>query len=239
MTIYPLTKSIIRSWVGEKSFSRGQQYYNDGAITNPWVQGDVLKAKCWGSSPHPYRVWVRLGPDGIEGGECSCPVGSGGYGFANAAYDIVLTQSEPVEKVEMVTWSEDELARVSSSDDFSTKWRVEAFGRLLLKLQSDSLTDEQLIQLCRRTGQLNVMVERLLQLSRVDDAISDTQTASDYELLALADLFVAHGHYTIAEELVEERAQASKDTRLDNWLKNQAVNSDDWHKAVGHAEKKF
>jgi hypothetical protein len=53
----------------------------------------------------------------------------GGYGFADAAYDIVLTQSEPVEKAEMVTWIEDELARVSSSDDFSTKWRVEAFGR--------------------------------------------------------------------------------------------------------------
>lgn len=428
MTVNTLTEAIIRSRVGEKSFSRGRQYYEEGAIMSPRVQGDLLKAKCWGSSPHPYRLWVRLGPDDIKEGECSCPVGSGGYckhvaallltwlhesesfqeieplenalgqrdkadlilliqkmiarypdleemvyvtpagtasatasvnpdlirrqveqaikhgdyghdygaaagiadeletimqqanpyrerddwlnaaviystaldtllsqyeniydhdgdlgvvfgdgseqlgecleeiqqpekrleilrvlvaiivkdikvggyGFADYAYDIVLMQSEPAEKAEIVTWVEDELAKaVSSLDEYSKKWRTGAFGRLLLNLQADSLTDEQFIELCRRTSQLNLLVERLLQLGYVDEAVSDAQTASDYELLALADLFVAHGHNTIAEELVEKRAEASKDTRLDNWLKNQAVNSGDWRKAVGHAENKF
>ncbi|MFZ0544015.1 MAG: SWIM zinc finger family protein [Candidatus Promineifilaceae bacterium] len=428
MTINTLREAIIRSRVGEKSFSRGKQYYEEGAIISPWMQGDILKAKCWGSSPHPYRLWVRLGPDGIEGGECSCPVGSGGYckhvaallltwlhesesfqeveplenglgkrdkadlilliqkmiarypdleemvyvtpagtasattsvnpdlirrqveqaikhgdyghdygaaagitdeletimqqanpyrerddwlnaaviystvlerllwqydniydhdgdlsavfwegserlgecleeiqqpekrleilrvlvaiivkdisvggyGFADTAYDIVLTQSEPGEKAEIVVWVEDELARlVSSLDDFSKKWRAGAFGRLLLNLQEDSLTDEQFIGLCRRTGQLNALVERLMQLGRVDEAVSDTQPASDYELLALADIFVAHGHNKVAEELIEERAQASKDTRLNNWLKIQAINNGDWRKAVEYAEMKF
>ena len=428
MTVNMLTEAIIRNRVDEKSFSRGRQYYEEGAIMSPWVQGDVLKTKCWGSSPHPYRVWVRLGPDGIEEGECSCPVGSGGYckhvaallltwlydsesfqeveplenaldqrdkadlilliqkmiarypdleemvyvtpagtasatasinpdlirrqveqaikhgdyghdygatagiaeeletimqqanpyreqddwlnaaviystvldwllrqydniydhdgdlgavfwdgserlgecleeikqpkkrleilrilvaiivkdikvggyGFADTAYDIVLTQSEPAEKAEIITWVEDELARVVSSlDDFSKKWRAGAFGRLLLNLQEDSLTDEQFIEVCRRTGQLNALVERLLQLGRVDEAVSDAQTASDYELLALADLFMTHGHNAIADELVEERAETSKDTRLADWLKKQAVNKGDWHKAVGYAQNKF
>jgi uncharacterized Zn finger protein len=110
---------------------------------------------------------------------------------------------------------------------------------LLLNLQSDSLTDEQFIQLCRRTGQLNVLVERLLQLSHVDEAISDTQPASDYDLLALTDIFVAHGHNTIAEELIEKRTETSKDTRLADWLKKQAINNGDWHKAIGYAENKF
>ena len=70
MMINMLTEAAIRSRVGEKSFSRGRQYYEEGAIMSPWVQGDVLKAKCWGSSPHLYRVWAafhRLALPGDKG----------------------------------------------------------------------------------------------------------------------------------------------------------------------------
>jgi uncharacterized Zn finger protein len=103
MTIYPLTETIIRSRVGEKSYSRGKQYYKNGAITSPWMQGNVLKARCWGSSPHPYHVWVSLGPDGIEGGECSCPVGGGGYCKHVAALLLTwLHESESFQEVEPI-----------------------------------------------------------------------------------------------------------------------------------------
>ena len=423
-----ITENKIRSWVGERSFARGKRYYEQGAIMSPWLQENTLKAKCWGSMPQPYHIWVQLGPDSIESGECSCPVGDGGhckhvaallldwlhdpdsfqeieplekalsrreksdliqlirqmiarypdledlvhlspvdsaspavsinpdlirrqvdqaikhgdyghtyygaaasianelesimqqadvyrerddwlntaviyrtvldelrsqhmqvydhdgdlgsvfwdgserlgecleqvqqpetrleilrtlvdviledtrvggYGFADAAYDIVLTQAQPVEKEEIVVWVEDELAKTGSSDDISGKWRAEAYGRFLLNLQSDTLTDDQFIQLCRRTGQLKKLVERLLQLGRINEAISDVKTASDYELLSLADLFVTYGHDTVAEGLVWKRTGTSKDTRLDGWLKQQAVNRGDWHKAIQYAENRF
>lgn len=421
------TEAAIRNRVGGRSFSRGQRYYEQGAIMSPWVQENTLKAQCWGSMPQPYRLWVQLGPDGIEAGECSCPVGDGGhckhvaallltwlrepnsfreveplekalnrrgkpdlitlmrqmiarypdleelvhlspvgsgskatinpdlirrqvgqairhgdyghayygaaasiaheletimkqaepyreredwsnaaviyrtvldelrtqhaeiydhdgdlgavfwdgserlgecleqikqpearldilrtlvdvvvedinvggYGFADAAYDVVLAQSTPAEKEEIVTWVEEELASIQSLDEFSSKWRAETYGRFLLNLQSHNLTDDQFIQLCRRTGQLKKLVERLLQLGRVNQAIVDAQTASDYELLALADLFVAHGHDTVAEGLVWERAGTSKDTRLDGWLKERAVAKGDWHLAIKYAESQF
>lgn len=423
-----ITENKIRSRVGERSFGRGKRYYEQDAIMSPWLQGDILKAKCWGSMPQPYHIWVQLGQDGIESGECSCPVGSGGlckhvaallltwlhdpgsfqeieplekaldqreksdliqlirqmitrypeleelaylppvgsaaptasinsdliqrqvkqaikqsdyghayygavagivtalesimqqaevyreqgdwenaaviycavldelrthhteiydhdgelgsifwngserlsdcleqtqqpetrlailrtladiifedievggHGFADAAYDIVLEQAQSDEKEVIAALVEDELAKMGSLDDFSSKWRVKAYGRFLLELQSDNLGDDQFIQLCRRTGQLKKLVERLLQLDRINEAIADAKTASDYDLLSLADLFVTDGHDSIAEELVWERAGASKDTRLDGWLKKQSVNNGDWRKAIQYAERQF
>ena len=423
-----IKEAAIRSRVGERSFTRGKRYYKQGAIMSPWLQGNVLKAKCWGSMPHPYHVWVQLGADSIVAGECSCPVGSGGhckhvaallftwlhdpgsfqeveplaealsqrkkedlillirqmiarypeleellyltspditgstnpinpdlirrqveqairhadyghdyygaaqtitaeldaimmqadvyreredwqnaaliyrtvldelrnrhdqvydhdgdlgavfwdgserlgeclqemqkadarleilrtlvdvifedmdvggYGYADAAYGIVLEQATAAEKEEISTWVEGKLAQTGYLDDFSRKWRAEAYGRFLLNLQTETLTDEAYIKLCRRTGQLKDLVQRLLQLGRVDEAIADAQTASDYELLALADIFLAHDQGTVAAGLVWERAGTSNDTRLDNWLKKYAVAEGDWEEAFKYAENMF
>jgi uncharacterized Zn finger protein len=429
MNQYTITENQIRSRVGERSLSRGRRYYEQGAIMSPWLQGDTLKAQCWGSRPQPYHIWVQLGPDGIKAGECSCPVGGGGackhvaallftwlhkpdsfqeteplekalaqrdkqdliylirqmiarypdleelvhlapaasggqtaainpdlirrqvqqalkhgeyghayygaaasianqlqvimqpaegygeqddwlnatviyrtvleellnqygqiydhdgdlgavfweggerlgeclqqthqpqtrleilqtlvdvivadievggYGFADSAYGVVLEEANTAEKAEIATWIEGKLAGIKlSTDDFSQKWRAESYGRFLLNLQGDTLTDEQFIQLCRRSGQLKKLVERLLQLYRVDEAVATAHTASDYELLALADLFVAHDQATIAEGLVWERSGRSKDDRLTDWLKKQAVNSGDWPQAIHYAESQF
>ncbi len=163
----------------------------------------------------------------------------GGYGFGDAAYGIVLEQATAAEKLEVVSWVEAELEKSSGLNDFSSKWRKEAYGRFLINLQAQSLSDEEYIALCRRTGQLKELVERLLQLGRVQEAITDSQTASDYELLALADVFVAYEHGEVAEDIIWERAGISNDTRLDGWLKKRAVASGDWQKALKYAENQF
>jgi hypothetical protein len=163
----------------------------------------------------------------------------GGYGFADTAYGIVLEHATEAERAEIVTWVEEELAAFKSLNDFSSKWRAEAYGRFLLNLQANSLTDEQFIQLCRRTGLHKQLVERLLQLGRVNEAITAAQAASDYELLSLADLFVTYEHETIAEGMVWERTGTSKDTRLNDWLKRNAISKGDWHKAITHTENQF
>ena len=428
MMQFRLTEASIRNRVGEQSFKRGKRYFQQDAIMSPWMQGSVLKAKCWGSMPQPYHVWVQLGANGIDSGECSCPVGDGGYckhvaalllmwlhkpdsfqeiepldkalkrqekddlivlirqmitrypdleeliflstpggasanapinpdlirrqvqnavkhgdyghdyygaaqtianelqaimqqgdvyrelgdwlntaviyrtvldelrnqynqiydhdgdlgavfgdgserlgmclqaieqpeprldilrtlvnivfddiniggyGFGDEAYGIVLDQATAVEKIETVSWVEEELRKFSDLDDFSSKWRTEAYGRFLINLQMQSLSDEEYIALCRRTGQFQALIERLLQLGRVQEAIADSQAASDYELLTLADLFVTHGHGKVAEEIIWERTGTSKDTRLDGWLKKRAVESGDWQKAMKYAENQY
>lgn len=57
---------------------------------------------------------------------------------------------------------------------------------------SETVDDEQFIEMCRRSNLLQSLVERLLALDRRQDAITDAQGARDYELLELADVFVRH-----------------------------------------------
>ena len=79
----------------------------------------------------------------------------------------------------------------------------------------------------------------MLQLDRVNEAVSSATAASDYGLLSLADLFVEYGHDQIAEDLIWERAGTSDDTRLDDWLKKQALANGDWDEALEYADNIF
>src|SRR4051812_24849905 len=73
------SRKQIRCWVDERSFDRGEHYYDDGAVFDTRREGNALKARCEGSQGGPYRVQVRLGDGGaVQSADCSCPVGGGG-----------------------------------------------------------------------------------------------------------------------------------------------------------------
>ena len=65
--------------MGTRSFQLGRSYFEDEAVFDLRRQGDALKALCQGSMPQPYRLRVAFGAEGIEGADCSCPVGGGGH----------------------------------------------------------------------------------------------------------------------------------------------------------------
>lgn len=213
-----------------------QIYDHDGDLGTVFGDGSEYLGTCLQtveqSKPRLdiLRTLVGIVIDGIK---------IGGYGFSDTAYDVVLEQTTSAGKMEIVTWVEAEVAKIGSLTDFSSKWQAESYGRFLLNIQAESLNDEEYIALCRRTGQLKKLVERLLELERVNEAIHDAQTASDYELLALADLFVTHGHDETAETLIWERSGTSGDTRLDGWLKDRAVANGDWKSAWQYTENQF
>lgn len=82
-----LSEGQIKARVGAQSFQRGKNYYRNGAIERPQIQGKTLKASCMGTSV--YRLWVTLDGKGVESANCSCPVGGGGYCKHTAA--LLLT----------------------------------------------------------------------------------------------------------------------------------------------------
>jgi uncharacterized Zn finger protein len=118
-------------------------------------------------------------------------------------------------------------------------WSRQTMGELLLGLQADTLDDDAFLQTCRQTGRLDDLLERLLSLKRIDEAMDETKKASDYTLLSLADLFIKHGHDPLAEGLVRDRAAARSDTRLTHWLREHAQKKGDLRQAVAYAEKEF
>ena len=156
----------------------------------------------------------------------------GGIAIGERVPDILLEQATPLERQMISDWIETALPGV---DD----WARGGMGGLLLRLQADTMDDESFLKVCRKTGRLKDLVDRLLALGRVDDATGEARQASDYNLLGLADLFVQHGYGPLAETLMRDRAKVSQDTRLMEWLKENAKNQGDLIQALAFAEKLF
>src|SRR6266508_5180522 len=61
-----LTESIIQAGAEAKSFQRGQALYHDGAISNAFIQGNLVAGDCAGTQAPFYRVRVELDDAGIR-----------------------------------------------------------------------------------------------------------------------------------------------------------------------------
>jgi uncharacterized Zn finger protein len=163
-------------------------------------------------------------------------VDSGGYGIGDEVPEIILAQTKAAERRRVSEWVRDALPQ---GDSWNDNYHRQAYGGLMLELLATELDDESFLQVCRETGRVHDLVNRLLALSRVDEAVSAAIRANDYELLGLADLFVFHGYTDRAERLIYERAKTSQDSRLTEWLKARAEESGDFAGALALAETLF
>jgi uncharacterized Zn finger protein len=141
----------------------------------------------------------------------------GGVGLGEEVPELLMDQTTPEERKAVAGWARE---AIPGGDDWSSNWRRQAFGALLLDLEMDELDDEAYLRVCRETGRVHDVVDRLLSLDRVEEAVQAAQGTSDYELLSLADIFVRHQHGDLAEELMVDRANRTEDTRVLDWLKD-------------------
>lgn len=118
-------------------------------------------------------------------------------------------------------------------------WASRTMGGLLLDLQGESLLPEDYLDICRKTDRTEDLVDKLLALDRVDEAVKETKDASDYTLLSLASSFVEYGHATIGERLIIERTKTSRDSRLWEWLRDHAFDKDNLPEALNIASQLF
>jgi uncharacterized Zn finger protein len=156
----------------------------------------------------------------------------GGIGIGDRVPEILLELATPQEKELLTGWTRSALSGIR-------EWGQEILGGLLLDLQAETLDDEEFLEICRSTGRINDLVDRLLQLGRVDEAVSESEKAGDYHLLALADIFVQHGHGSLAERLVRDRSETSRDTRLTIWLIDYAIEQGNLPEALALAQRLF
>ena len=95
-----LTEAMVRQHAAD-SFSRGQEYYRQGAVVSLVRRGDTLDAEVEGSAPMPYRVVVTFDAVGVAAATCSCPYTSGGYGgWCKHIVAALLTYINRPEQVE-------------------------------------------------------------------------------------------------------------------------------------------
>jgi len=156
----------------------------------------------------------------------------GGIDMGYKAPGIILELTTQEEKQMIAEWVRSVLPPVES-------WKLRTYGGFLLQLEEEWLDDEAILRICRETGRRQDLVSRLLTLGRVEEAVAAARESSDYGLLRLADIFVDQDHGEIAERLIRERTQTSRDTRLTGWLKDRALERGDQEEALALAERLF
>ena len=113
----------------------------------------------------------------------------GGVGAADCVPEILTSKTTSEERIEIAKWTREIMPK---GDSWSDRYHREHFGRLLLDLEADTLDDEAYLKICRETGRLNDLIERLLQLRRMDEATNSARSAEDYPLfLAESRLYMA------------------------------------------------
>ena len=73
-----LTEELILAKVTEKSFERGEDYYDSGMVEAVVRRGSRLFAEVLGSEEDPYHVGVAFREGDFEA-SCTCPYDWGGY----------------------------------------------------------------------------------------------------------------------------------------------------------------
>ena len=140
----------------------------------------------------------------------------GGVGLGEAAPDLMLEHATEEEKGAIAGWVR---AAMPRGDSWSDGYHRRVYGRFLLDLEMSHLNDDSFLGICRECGLLSELVDRLLSLGRLDDAVTEADMGGDYDLLTLADIFRKHGRARMVEPLLVKRIETSRDNRLAEWLK--------------------
>ena len=112
---------------------------------------------------------------------------AGGVGAADCVPEILTEKTTPEERVEIAKWVRNIMP---TAKEWSDNYRRETLGRLLLDLEADTLDDEAYLNICRQTGRLNDLIERLLKLKRIEEAADTARGAEDYPLLNTLGIFL-------------------------------------------------
>ena len=160
----------------------------------------------------------------------------GGVGAADCVPEILLSKTTPEERKEIAKWTREIMPK---GKEWSDGYHREVLGKLLLDLEAEALDDEAYLKICRETGRLNDLIERLLKLKRIKDAGESAKAAEDYPLLQTLDIFIKHKQADLAEKLVIERLEKVKDSRLIEWLSERLKERGDWEGSMQLEERLF
>ncbi len=142
----------------------------------------------------------------------------GGYGLGDDAVDLMLEHADAAEKSLIAGWVR---AVMPAATSRYNSYQHRAYGGFLLALEADHLDDDAFLEICRASGRLDDLVNRLLTLGRLDEALAEAGRAGDVALLTLAGIFSAHGDGRKLEPLVAGRIETTHHQGLMAWLKHQ------------------
>ncbi len=152
---------------------------------------------------------------------------------------ILVRYTTPEERRMVAKW-------VREAFDLDIDWHTyevgdfyESFEVLLLGLEADSIDDETYLRLSREMESYHYIVDRLLKLGRLDEALAEAKHVENYDILEIADILCEHGHDAEAERLIEERVEQHNDTDLLYWLQERYQSRGNLEGAMDIAKRTF
>jgi hypothetical protein len=161
---------------------------------------------------------------------------AGGRGYADETPDILIIEATAEERQTIAEWVQSELPE---GDDWDDGYQRRQLGGLWLGLLAEQLDDETYIRICRETGRTQDLIDRLLGLNRVNEALEVARSVSEYSITAIADLFEEHGLSETARQIVEEQPHSETNVLLLEWLKQYAMRHNQPQEALNLAESLF
>ena len=131
---------------------------------------------------------------------------------------LLVRYTTPEERQMLAGWVRE--ASENDVDWYADDIDEENLDHFLLGLEADTINDETFLRICRETESYDYLVERLLKLGRLDEALEAAKHVENYEILEIVDILSEHGYDAVAEKIIEERASKSDDTDLLDWLKD-------------------
>jgi hypothetical protein len=143
----------------------------------------------------------------------------GGISLADDVPEILTEQITAAERATLAGWIREELP---DAQDSSSNWRRKNWGSLLLDFEGEPKDDDAFLKHCREFGLTVYLVNRLLERGRLEEALEEIRSSSDYDLMGLADRLIAHKHVDLAHSLVRDRFSVTEsgpnNWQLQDWL---------------------
>ncbi len=142
-----------------------------------------------------------------------------GSDFEEDIPNLIAKQTTDDERRTVVGWIRDAISE-------SSEYRRKSLGDFLITLEGDRLDDDSYLKICREFSLVADLVDRLLKLNRLEEALQEIKRVDDTKLLGMANLLVSHRKADVAERLVLERAEVPKNdyerVSMLEWLKARA-----------------
>ncbi|AFY95253.1 SWIM zinc finger family protein [Chamaesiphon minutus] len=98
MRIANLDETTLRYHATDKSFQRGESYYQQGAVVDLCQRGNCLYGEVEGNEVEPYHVTIQFDAGGVTEAECSCEYSF--EGWCKHIVAVALTSIRQPEKIQ-------------------------------------------------------------------------------------------------------------------------------------------
>jgi uncharacterized Zn finger protein len=233
-----VAQSTIQSYATANSVSRGEDYYQSGAVSGVTQRDDLIQSEVEGSEFNPYRVSIQFDANGITAAQCTCP-----YDYEGWCKHIVATLLTCIRHPKRITDRPTLVQLLDRLDPLQTQHLIQslvtekpdlidAIDRHVTRLTIPPSPPKKTAQKPRRTAidpqPFRRQVKQIVRdgLRYLEDGYDDDPTTESLQnVIAQAQELTEQGQPEYALTILE----AIADTLSDEWdeLSSYGLDSDD------------